>query len=211
MKVYISRLHGPCNHHHINRIHDTLRKALDEYPRTFIQRVDLRLPDENYEQHHVDSTLMTRFMESLKSQIKQTQKRKRMQGKRVHPCDVRYVWLREFGEKKGKKHYHVALMLNNDTYCNTGTYCPVGDVYIHNLALMIMEAWVRTLNLHTQQNYQRYYKLVHFVLEGDFRLDINDEHFEYRYGQIFQHLEYMAKLYSKDSSDGQRNFGCSQS
>lgn len=211
MKVYISKLYGRCNQYHINRIHDVLCKSLDKYPRTFIQRIDLRLPDENYEQYRVDSTLMTRFMESLKSQIKQTQKRKKNEGKRVHPCDVRYAWLREFGEKKSKKHYHVALMLNNDTYCSTGTYRPVGGVYIHNLALMIMEAWVRTLNLHTQPDYQRHYTLVHFVLEGDFTLNINDEHFSLKYEQIFQRLEYMAKLHSKDSTDGQRNFGCSQS
>ncbi|QKJ15429.1 inovirus Gp2 family protein [Yersinia kristensenii] len=210
MKPYISNLYGPCNQHHINRIHDTLNKSLSAHPRTFIQRLDLRLPDANYEQYRDDSTLMTRFMESLKSQIKQAQKRKKMQAKRVHHTDVRYVWLREFGEQKGKKHYHVALMLNNDAYWNVGPYCPVSGVYIHSLALMIMEAWVRTLNLHTQPDYQRYYTLVHFVLEGDFTLKINDNHFEYRRYQIFQHLEYMAKLHSKDRTDGQRNFGCSQ-
>ncbi|RBQ36292.1 inovirus Gp2 family protein [Rahnella aquatilis] len=210
MKPYISKLYGPCNQHHINRIHDTLNQSLSAHPRTFIQRIDLRIPDTNYEQYRDDSTLMTRFMESLKSQIKQAQKRKKIQAKRVHYTDVRYVWLREFGEQKGKKHYHVALMLNNDAYWNVGPYCPVSGVYIHSLALMIMEAWVRTLNLHTQPDYQRYYKLVHFVLEGDFTLKINDKHFEYRRGQIFQHLEYMAKLHSKDRTDGQRNFGCSQ-
>lgn len=210
MKPYISNLYGPCNQHHINRIHDTLNKSLSAHPRTFIQRLDLRLPDANYEQYRDDSTLMTRFMESLKSQIKQAQKRKKMQAKRVHHTDVRYVWLREFGEQKDKKHYHVALMLNNDAYWNVGPYCPVSGVYIHSLALMIMEAWVRTLNLHTQPDYQRYYTLVHFVLEGDFTLKINDNHFEYRRYQIFQHLEYMAKLHSKDRTDGQRNFGCSQ-
>lgn len=210
MKLYISKLHGPCNQHHINRIHDTLRKSLNEYPRTYVRRIDLRIPDEVYEQYRTDSTLITRFMESLKSQIKQTQTRKRMEGKRVHPCNVRYVWSREFGEKKGKKHYHIVLMLNNDAYCSIGTYCRVGNVYVHNLALMVTEAWVRTLNLHTQSDYQRYYKLVHFVLGGSIKLDTNSETFELNYCEIFQHLEYTAKLYSKRNDDGQRNFGCSQ-
>ncbi|HAT3695038.1 TPA: inovirus Gp2 family protein, partial [Serratia marcescens] len=180
------------------------------YPRTYVRRIDLRIPDEVYEQYCDDSTLITRFMESLKAQIKQTQKRKRREGKRVHPCNVRYVWSREFGEVKGKKHYHIALMLNNDAYYSTGTYCPVGNVYIHNLALMIMEAWVRALNLHTQPDYQRHYRSVHFVLEGSIMLDTNSKTFQLNYDQIFQHLEYTAKLYSKSHVDGKRNFGCSQ-
>ncbi|MEX8626407.1 inovirus Gp2 family protein [Salmonella enterica] len=211
MKPYISKLHGPCNQHHINRIHDTLSKSLSTHPRTYVRRIDLRIPDVCYEQYRTDSTLITRFMESLKSQIKQTQKRKRMEGKRVHPCNVRYVWSREFGDERGKKHFHIALMLNNDVYCSTGTYCPVGDMYIHNLALMIMEAWVRTLNLHTRPDYQQYYTQVHFVPEGSIMLDTNSRTFELNYSQIFQHLEYMAKLHTKDRTDGQRNFGCSQS
>lgn len=70
MKPYISRLHGPCNQLHINRIHDTLNKSLSEYPRTYVRRIDLRIPDEVYEQYRDDSTLITRFMESLKAQIK---------------------------------------------------------------------------------------------------------------------------------------------
>lgn len=192
MKPYISRLHGRCNQLHINRIHDTLNKSLSEYPRTYVRRIDLRIPDEVYEQYRDDSTLIARFMESLKAQIKQTQKRKRREGKRVHPCNVRYVWSREFGEVKGKKHYHIALMLNNDAYYSTGTYCPVGNVYIHNLALMIMEAWVRALNLHTQPDYQRHYRSVHFVLEGSIMLDTNSKTFQLNYDQIFQHLEYTA-------------------
>lgn len=37
---------------------------------------------------------------------------------------------------------------------------------------MIMEAWVRTLSLHVQQDYEKkYYPLIEFVLEGDFNLN----------------------------------------
>lgn len=102
------------NQYHINRIHETLQSSLREYPRTFILNIILRFPDANYESYKADHTVITRFIESLKSQIKYTQKRKVKQGKRVHPCNLRYVWAREFGEEKWKKHYHVALMLNND-------------------------------------------------------------------------------------------------
>lgn len=200
------------NQYHINRIHETLQKSLHEYPRTFVLNIVLRFPDANYENYKADHTLITRFIESLKSQIKQTQKRKVKQGKRVHPCNVRYVWAREFGEEKGKKHYHVALMLNNDAYCSAGTYYPIQGQYIHCLGLMIMEAWVRTLNLHAQQEYQKkYYPLIEFVLEGDFRLNTYEKNFLWDYETIMRRLSYLAKRFSKDNSDEHRNFGCSQS
>lgn len=202
--------YGLCNQHHIKRIHETLCHSLNHFPRTFILRIDLRLPDENYELYSKDSTLMTRFIESLKSQIEYAQKCKTKEGKRTHPCKVRYVWSREFG-KKGKKHYHLALMLNNDVYCNAGTFYPIQGVYIHNLALMIMEAWVRTLSLNLSQAYKKYYSLVHFVEEGDFSLNINEKHFSWNYNTVLRRLSYLAKTYSKDNSDRQRNFGCSQS
>lgn len=200
------------NQHHIKRIHETLQRCLHEYPRTFVLRIDLRLPDENYAEYLEDSTLMTRFMESLKSQIRFTQKRKVKQGKRVHPSKVRYVWAREFGEEKGKKHYHVALMLNNDAWYTAGTYYPKQGQYVHCLGLMIMDAWVRALKLHAQLDYQKkYYPLIEFVLEGDFNLNTNGEQFSWHYDTIMRRLSYLAKRFSKDNSDEHRNFGCSQS
>lgn len=200
------------NQHHINRIHETLQSSLREYPRTFILNIILRFPDANYESYKTDHQLITRFIESLKSQIKFTQKRKVKQGTRVHLSKVRYVWAREFGEEKGKKHYHVALMLNNDAWCSAGTYYPIEGQYVHCLGLMIMEAWVRTLNLHAQQEYQKkYYPLIEFVLEGDFRLNTYEKNFLWDYETIMRRLSYLAKRFSKDNSDEHRNFGCSQS
>lgn len=182
MKTFISPF-GLSNQHHMDRIRETLDKSLQEYPRTFVLNIILRLPDENYEHYKADPKLITRFIESLKSQIEHTQKRKAAQGKRIRSCNVRYAWSREFGEEKGKKHYHVALMLNKDVYCNAGTYSLNNKQYVHNLALMIMEAWIRTLSLNVTSDYQKHYTLVHFVKEGDFRLDKNGENFEYYYSQ----------------------------
>lgn len=210
MKTFISPF-GLSNQHHMDRIRETLDKSLQEYPRTFVLNLILRLPDENYEHYKTDSKLITQFFESLKSQIEFAQKRKAAEGKRTRSCNVRYVWSREFGEVKGKKHYHVALMLNKDVYCNAGTYSLNNKQYVHNLALMIMEAWIRTLSLNVTSDYQKHYTLVHFVKEGDFRLDKNGENFEYYYSQLERSLSYLTKLATKDSSDGMRNFGCSQS
>ncbi len=103
-------------------------------------------------------------------------------------------------------------MLNNDAWCSAGTYYPIEGQYAHCLALMIMEAWVRTLNLHAQQEYQKkYYPLIEFVLEGDFRLNTYEKNFLWNYETIMRRLSYLAKRFSKDNSDEHRNFGCSQS
>ncbi|TXQ86756.1 inovirus Gp2 family protein [Escherichia coli] len=76
----------------MDRIRETLDKSLQEYPRTFVLNLILRLPDENYEHYKADPKLITRFIESLKSQIEHTQKRKAAEGKRIRSCNVRYAW-----------------------------------------------------------------------------------------------------------------------
>ena len=75
-----------------------------------------------------------------------------------------------------------------------------------------MDAWIRALKLHAQQDYQnKYYPLIEFVHEGDFNLNANGEHFAWYYDTIMRRLSYLAKRFSKDNSDAHRNFGCSQS
>ena len=105
----------------------------------------------------------------------------------------------------------MALLFNREVYAYPGSYTSTDGEYTHNLALMIMEAWIRTLSLNVTSDYQKHYTLVHFVKEGDFRLDKNGENFEYYYSQLERSLSYLTKLATKDSSDGMRNFGCSQS
>ncbi|EOT1547407.1 inovirus Gp2 family protein [Citrobacter freundii] len=196
---------GPFNERHISRIQDTLNKALEEYPRILLLRIDLRLPDDE----HVDSSVITKFIVSLKEQIKSDLHRKKMTGKRTFLCHLRHIWVREFSQS-GKKHYHVALLINKDNYAYPGSYKSIEGVYTHNLAVMIMEAWVRALSLEKEYNYQRYYSLVHFPRHCSFHLNRYSIEFVNQYKSATERLSYFAKEYSKDYSDGQRNFGCSQ-
>ncbi|HFV9295543.1 TPA: inovirus Gp2 family protein [Serratia fonticola] len=196
--------HGPLNTKYVNRIQTTLNNSLREHHRTLVLRIDLRLPE--LSPYNTDSTLITRFMESIKSQKNADQIKKISNNKRCHPCRIRYAWAREFS-KNGKKHYHIALFLNKDAYAYPGTYKPNQDGgYHHNLALMIMEAWVRALKL----DHQKYYNLVHFPDNCYTHLDINEITYPNDYDVVMKRLCYLAKDYSKDNSDGQRNFGCSQ-
>lgn len=201
--------YGPLNQHHLKRIHETINKSLQEYPRTMLLRVDLRLPETNTLVYNTDSALITRFIVSLKSQVEADLLKKQNAGKRVHPCRVRHIWAREFNHE-GRKHYHVALLFNKDTYAYPGNYIPTDGEYSQSLALMIMEAWVRALNIRSAMNYRQHYALVEFPANCYYHLNVNSDNFNTQFNAVVDRVNYMAKEYSKDSSDGQRNFGCSQ-
>ncbi|WP_199063700.1 inovirus-type Gp2 protein, partial [Serratia sp. ASV30] len=61
--------YGLLNINHVKRLKETLDKALREYPRTLVVRVDLKLPDFEYALYSDDPTLITRFITSLKTQM----------------------------------------------------------------------------------------------------------------------------------------------
>lgn len=197
--------HYPLNRNHVKRIQETLNKSLNEYSRTFVLRVDLRLPESSNDYYNTDSSLITRFIASLKAQIEVNLQKRQNAGKRIHPSGFRYIWTREFS-RTGQKHYHVALLLNRENYAYPGNYRSVNGEYSHNLALMIMEAWVRTLGL----NHSQYYSLVEFPANCYYHLSKNSADFTTQYEAVTTRINYLAKVYSKDYSDGQRNFGCSQ-
>ncbi len=91
------------------RIRETVRHALNVHPRLTALRVDLRFPDVPAA---TDAAVISRFINALKARIDAYQKRKHREGKRVHPTTLHYVWAREFGECKGKKHYHLMLLVS---------------------------------------------------------------------------------------------------
>src|SRR5699024_1781605 len=107
------------------RIRETVRHALNVHPRLTALRVDLRLPDVPAA---TDAAVISRFINALKARIDAYQKRKHREGKRVHPTTLHYVWAREFGECKGKKHYHLMLLVNRDTWCRAGDYRAPGSL-----------------------------------------------------------------------------------
>lgn len=201
--------YGTLNKSYVKRIQDTINKALNEYPRVMVLRVDLRLPEIETGSYKNDSGIVTRFAVSLKAQIEADLLKKCNAGKRVHSCHVRHIWVREFNEY-GKKHYHVALLFNREAYAYPGSYTSTDGNYTHNLAMMIMEAWVRALGLNTVVNHQQYYPLVEFPASCYYHLSKNHSDYTAQLSNVTDRLYYLAKDYSKDNSDSQRNFGCSQ-
>lgn len=203
--------YGPLNKNYSNQIRKTIRNALHEHPRTMLLRIDLHLPNKYITTDLSDSTLMTRFIKSLEAQVKSREIRRRKEGKRVYPCKIRYVWAREFCQD-GQKHYHFVLTFNKDEYAYPGPYKPVDGKYSHNLALMIMESWVRALGFLRAPNYRKYYTLVTFPENCYHYINRNwpePEYIKSCEDALFRAL-YLAKEYSKHYSSHERSFGCSQ-
>ncbi|MGP7540732.1 YagK/YfjJ domain-containing protein [Klebsiella pneumoniae] len=109
------------NQYYARRITETIDKALEYYPRLLAVRFDLRFPDEEERldcptRYYDYPDVISRFIDSVKSQIAEDIKRKRKAGKGSLTCKMRYFWVREINQEETKHHYHVVLLLNKDTY-----------------------------------------------------------------------------------------------
>jgi hypothetical protein len=190
---------------YLGQIQSVLKNALVSHPRTLVIRFDLHLPsrpdcvDDPFD---YDSTVITRFIESFKAQLKADLAKKNREGKRVHPCSVRYLWAKE-KDTAPQSHYHVALLLNKDAYYALGNYNKHGD----NLANKIYKAWGGALWLDSNE----VRGLVHFPSDTPFyHLDTGSLNFGEQYESVFRRLSYLAKAKTKQYGSGGKNFGCSQ-
>ena len=178
------------------RIRETVLRALDVHPRLTALRVDLRLPDVPAA---TDAAVISRFINALKARINAYQKRKRREGKRVHPTTLHYAWAREFGELKGKKHYHLLLLVNRDTWCRAGDYRAP-----RSLAGMIKQACCSALGVDAGPSAT----WAHFPDTSAGWLARNDDT---GFQQVLERADYLAKEHTKAHCTGERNFGCSRS
>ena len=108
------------NAYWLSRFESILNSALAQHRAVSLIRVDLRFPEYmpvTIMDPDPDSAVISRFFESLKAKIQAYQRKKRRANKRVRATTLRYFWCREFGKEKGRKHYHVILLLNKDTWC----------------------------------------------------------------------------------------------
>jgi len=177
------------------RIADTFNCALNAYARVLALRVDLRLPDTAAA---TDSAVISRFTDSLKARMDAYFQSKRREGKRIWPTTLRFVWVREFGEIRGKKHYHVVLLLNRDTWCGPGDYKDP-----NSLAGMVKQAWCSALKVDAQEHAV----LARFPASPASWLTRGEDA---PLQQALAQASYLAKHETKVTSDSERNFGCSR-
>lgn len=199
---------------YLRSIQQTLNRACTEYTRLAVMRFDLRFPQTL---DHRDDKAISRFVDALKAKIRADQHRKQAQGKRVYPCNLRYVWVKEKVSSEAC-HYHMAIMLNRDAYFTLGNYtaaacCNDPDMPVdhwqeppENMAERIVSAWASALGLSMEQVVGR----VHFPDNPVYSLNRKDMAFTDQYNAVFQRLSYFAKVESKHYGDRSRHFGCSR-
>ncbi|WP_288443379.1 inovirus Gp2 family protein [uncultured Serratia sp.] len=209
--------YGPLNQTYVDRITGTIGKAMKQYPRLLAIRIDLRFPDEEDRvdcptQCYRGPDVISRFINSMKAQVKADLKRKKKAGKRGLNCKLRYVWVREFGNKGGGKHYHVLLLVNKDVYSWPGYYLTErfsdGISERYNLSHMVVRAWLKAIGRGTEE--KKYHGLVHFPEQGYYLITRNHVFMADILNDLTDRALYLAKMRSKDTSDGYRSFGCSQ-
>ncbi|HED3891692.1 TPA: inovirus Gp2 family protein [Morganella morganii] len=173
--------------------------AVTEFPRTLALRIDLRYPpDYVYDRSNRE---ITRFIESLKARLCTDTDRKAQRWGRRLSHRLRYIWVREFGGVRHRKHYHLVLLLNKDIYHTAGRFN--GE---DSLAGMIQQAWCSALGLRTEY----YACLVHFPEKGAMYLCYHNPDYTAQRALLVMRLDYLAKDHTKDYHDGYRSVGTSR-
>lgn len=187
---------GPFIQRGLNRIIDVMNATLEEHPRTFAVRFDLRFPVSL--KTIPEDKLVSRFAASLREKIQHARARAgRRTGNRVHQTSVRYVWAREVGEH-GRPHYHFVIFLNRDAFYVLGQY-KVGRDNIYN---RIIEAWASALGIEVEDAIG----LPHIPDNAIYRIRADDLDSQ---DEFFYRASYLAKAATKVTGHRQR-FGGSR-
>jgi hypothetical protein len=148
-----------------------------------------------------NTQLISKFTESLKSQIRADLIRKNKHSFRRHSCDLRFFWVKE-RKTSHNYHYHVVLFFNKDVYHTLGDI----NASMGNTASRIKKAWASALGLELFQ----LKGLVNFTRNGQFWIDVNADIYINNYLGLFKAMSYLAKADTKDYVDNSHSFGTSR-
>lgn len=194
---------GPLIVSYLERIAETLNSAISEYPRVCAIRFDLRFP---LGYCYQDTSVISRFIESLKAKLESEELHKKREGKRVYPCRLRYTWVKEQNESV-HWHYHVCIFLNRDAYFTLGNFRHESDnVARGNMASRINDAWASALRIPSETGKG----LVHFPRCSVYHINQHGQDGEKQYESLFYRLSYFAKANTKYYGDNSNSFGCSR-
>ena len=185
------------NPQYLATLDNTIQDQLDDYTRVFALRVELHIPDNELINRN---RLMTRFIDSLKAQLKAHERKRSKQGTRIYPNTLRYVWAREIGSENELEHYHMLLLFNKDAYYSLGGYRTEGS-----LANRIHRAWVSALG--EGVSYSK--GLVPFPDNCCYYIDSNSPDYEDQLDALMYRASYLCKRQTKVISSRARSFGSS--
>lgn len=199
---------SPIDLNILNSLLEMVYDTLEQHNRILAIRTDTRFalshepgePDLPICFQRDDTQAITRFFESLKSQLRADHNRSRRPGNPTFPS---YGWCRE-RDSSVHPHYHLALLFNADVYGYLGNY---QDSDADNMATRIQKAWCSALGL----AHEDYSTLAEFPPNAVYRFsrfDALDR--SPAYWSFLIRLAYLAKTRTKDVHSGYRNFGTSQ-
>lgn len=204
--------HEPLIQSYLSTIHEVMRRAVQEHPRTFGVRFDLHFP---VGWNAPEGDTISRFIDSLKAQITADLHRRSQERKdgRVLPCRLRYVWVKE-QDNSSAPHYHVFAFLNRDAYFSLGNFQVNQAIWEDmppepsraNMAERIHKAWASALGLQSLM----VRGLVHFPIRCCYTIDANSLNFEEQFNKAFKRGSYFAKARTKRYGDGSNKFGSSR-
>ena len=147
-----------------------------------------------------DTQAISRFFESLKSQLRADHNRS---GRPGDPTLPSYGWCRE-RDTSEHPHYHLMLLFNGDVYRYLGNY---KDRNGDNMSTRIQKAWCSAVGL----AHEDYATLAEFPPNAVYRFSRFDALDRSPvYWDFLIRLAYLAKTRTKDVHSGYRNFGTSQ-
>jgi hypothetical protein len=187
---------GPFFEQCLERLHQTIERSLDAYPRVFAFRFDLRLPpNEVLPFFAYSNQVIDRFNESFKAKVKHNRCKAKRKNPHAHDTKVRIFWVREFGQF-GRPHYHCAMLLNRDAFHMLGQYKSDAN----NIFSRIVEAWASALGMPVDH----VAGLVQVPDNPIYHLDRGEP---YGVAQFFYRTSYLCKTATKFFGDGGHCFG----
>lgn len=184
---------------YLDLLYLTIQRALNEHPRVFAFRVDLRFPESSNFAPYLDSNIVIeRFIESFKAKIRHNRALARRKFGRAHDTTVRYVWARELG-RCGRPHFHLVFLLNNDAFFSLGVFEPDRE----NMFNRLQEAWASALGLPAS------------AMAGLVEIPDNPCYYPRRgdptsMAHLFYRASYLCKAASKSYGNGCHGFGSSR-
>ena len=147
--IAFSMYSSPINPDILNALLKMVYDMLEQHNRIFAIRTDLRFAQSHvpgepdlplcFQRDNVQA--ITRFSESLKSQLRADHHRSMRPGNPTLPS---YGWCRE-RDTGEHPHYHLVLLFNRDVYTYLGNY---QERDADNMATRIQKAWCSAIGLH---------------------------------------------------------------
>ena len=195
------------NRDNMEKILSVSNNSMECHSRVFAFRVDFHFPKMDFWEMvfavrpDYGGVAIKVFVEELNKLIGKDIVNRRLNGKRVHPTTIRYIWAREQTADAAHPHFHMMIFLNRDAYYKLGNY----ESERMNLANKVRVAWhsaVSDENISLQDCKKM--GLVHFPKNAEYLIERNDTE---SLKKMLVRTAYLAKNETKRRGEGYRCFG----